>query len=197
MTTTTDPYAGADTHEAVEAVWQAEFRATAARLGVTIHAVPLEARMLLSGPCMAAHTRIIEARKSAEGRRRSAANANPDEDSAPTAVRDRHVHQRPGARERDTVEHTPRPRRPRWEPVLVDRDTPTIACVICGETKPGSKFPTASGDPAHREARCRACRDAGHTAPIAPTPPPAPARKAPPAPRKGQPPTKGLQGMLP
>lgn len=44
---------------------------------------------------------------------------------------------------------------------LETRDVP-MKCVVCGEVKPGSKFPTVrwqrAGQPV-REERCRVCRD--------------------------------------
>ncbi len=46
---------------------------------------------------------------------------------------------------------------------LQTRDVP-MKCVVCGEVKPGSKFPTVrrqrAGQPV-REERCRVCRDLG------------------------------------
>lgn len=41
-------------------------------------------------------------------------------------------------------------------------DAVTIACAVCAETKPATKFPTVSGKPGVRELTCRECKKNGH-----------------------------------
>lgn len=53
-------------------------------------------------------------------------------------------------------------RAPRAQVATADPSAPTIACAVCAEVKPATKFPTVSGRPGVRELTCRDCKKNGH-----------------------------------
>ena len=53
-------------------------------------------------------------------------------------------------------------RAPKAEVTAAPTDAVTIACAVCAEVKPATKFPTISGKPGVREMTCRECKKSGH-----------------------------------